>query len=92
MDIIKQQFWPPLEVCLSKCDESCFISERFWTNETKGENLSDDGGDEIKYIGSFQIAEVWKHYYEEYYISNYGYIVKIRGEDKKKQKKLFLKN
>ena len=86
MDIIKQKFWPPLDICLNKCGESCFVSERFWIskNKTEGLNLSDD----IKYIGSFQIAEVWKHYYKEYYISNYGYIVKIREEDKEKAEKI----
>ena len=36
---------------------------------------------EMGFIGQFQIEEVWKHYYKEYYISNYGYIVKIAKED-----------
>ena len=90
MDILKQKFWPPLDICLNKCGESCFVSERFWVseNKTEGLNLSDDMRDEVKYIGSFQIAEVWKHYYKEYYISNYGYIVKIREEDKEKAEKI----
>lgn len=90
MDIIKQQFCPPLNICLNKCDETCTVSERLWTseNETEGLNLSKNMGNETKYIGSFQIAEVWKHYYKEYYISNYGYIVKIREKDKEKAEKI----
>ena len=35
-----------------------------------------------------QIEENWKHYYKGYYVSNYGYVVKIKDEDKEKAEKI----
>lgn len=90
MTTVKQKFWPPLDVCLDECGKSCFILERLWTteNKAKNKNVYEECTEELGYIGSRQIAEVWKHYYNEYYISNYGYVVKIEEKDAEKAEKI----
>lgn len=79
MTIVTQNFNPSLKVCL--CNESYYteVESRQWETEDKGDFVVTT--QKLGYIGNRQIEEVWKHYHKEYYISNYGYIVKISKED-----------
>lgn len=84
MTIVTQKFNPPLRICKKNCHDACLVSERKWTTELSGTTKTEDA----LYIGSMQTEEVWKHYYKQYYISNYGYVVKIKPENKAKAEKL----
>lgn len=90
MTIIKQQFCPPLKICLNNSEDFHLILLKVWASEEENESLnkSDENLNCAPYIGSLQIAEVWKHYHKEYYISNYGYIVKIKERDKEKAQQI----
>ena len=81
MTTVTQNFNPLLKVCFGNEKYYTEIETRQWETEDNGE--FDATTQNCGYIGSRQIEEVWKHYYNEYYISNYGYIVKIAQEDKK---------
>lgn len=72
---IVQIFNPPLRICSNNCDNMQIVEAKEWH---KGEN---DESSTLEYIGMRQIEEVWKHYWKEYFISNYGYIVKISKEE-----------
>lgn len=91
MTTVKQSFNPPLQICKNNCNDFCTVSERKWgidSDEIFGLKGEKGELEDIRYIGSMQIEEVWKHYYEEYYVSNYGYIVKIKEEDREKAENL----
>lgn len=81
MTTVKQEFNPQLYFFCSNKDDIVGIATRAW--ETSTDEKLTDVTQSMGYIGSRQIEEVWKHYYKEYYISNYGYIVKISKEDEK---------
>ena len=81
MTTVTQNFNPPLYFFSSNEDDIVDIATRVW--ETSTDEKLTDVKQPMGYIGSRQIEEVWKHYYNEYYISNYGYIVKIAQEEKK---------
>ena len=83
MTIVTQKFNPPLRICRKNHQNVCLISERNWTTELPETAQTED----VLYIGSMQIEEVWKHY-DKYYISNYGYVVEIKAEDEDKAKSL----
>ncbi len=87
MEQVSQIFNPPLHLCLNSKEDIVEIKERIWNCE-ENNSLSDQQVQKMGYIGQNQIEEVWKHYYKEYYISNLGYIVKIRDEDKEKAQKI----
>lgn len=90
MTIVKQKFNPPLRICKNRSEEVCSISERLWYAEENTDELKNASKcfSDIGYIGSMQIEENWKHYYKGYYVSNYGYVVKIKDEDKEKAEKI----
>jgi len=79
MEEIKQTFNPALRLCNPISSHKIIVKERFWTIDMI-DNSSVDMQN-MGYIGRMQIEEVWKHYYKEYYLSNYGYVVKIADED-----------
>ena len=79
MTIVTQNFNPPLKVCLGNERYYTEIESRQWETEDKSNFAARTQN--LGYIGNRQIEEVWKHYHKEYYISNYGYIVKIAKED-----------
>ena len=83
MEQVEQIFNPPLHLCLSSHDNVLEISKRLW-NCDENHPICEQQVQKMGYIGQAQIEEVWKHYYQEYYISNLGYVVKIRDEDKEK--------
>lgn len=87
MEQIVQIFNPPLRVCWEGANEVTEIRERIWNCDNKA-NFSEPQVQKMGYIGRGQIEEVWKHYNKEYYISNYGYVVKIKNEDKVKARKI----
>ena len=79
MEEIKQTFNPALRLCNPISSHKIIVKERFWTID-----MIDNSSVEMQnmgYIGRMQIEEVWKHYYKEYYLNNYGYVVKIADED-----------
>ena len=90
MTIVKQKFNPPLRICKNRSEEVCSISERLWYAEENTDELRNASKcfSDIGYIGSMQIEENWKHYYKGYDVSNYGYVVKIKDEDKEKAEKI----
>lgn len=88
MTIVMQKFNPPLQVCKNYKLDFCFIEERKWCDELATASVTGGVSEDVRYIGSMQINEVWKHYYKEYYVSNYGYVVKIRDENKEKAERL----
>lgn len=79
MEEIKQTFNPALRLCNPISSHKIIVKERFWTIDMI-DNSSVDMQN-MGYIGRMQIEEVWKHYYKEYYLNNYGYVVKIADED-----------
>lgn len=83
--VFKQIFIPPLKICKNNCQDMRVIEEKVWTSDAaqNAVEVSD-----TSYIGSKQIEEVWKHYFKEYYVSNYGYVVKIKPECKELADKL----
>ena len=83
MEQVEQIFNPPLRLCLNSHDNVLEISKRLWNCE-ENHPIYEQQVQKMGYIGQAQIEEVWKHYYKEYYISNLGYVVKIRDEDKEK--------
>lgn len=84
MTIITQKFNPPLRICKKNCHNVCLVSERKWTTELSETAQTED----VLYIGSMQTEEVWKHYHNQYYISNYGYVVEIKAQDKEKAERI----
>ena len=90
MEQVSQVFNPPLRLCLNSKEDVVEIKERIWNCE-ENNSLADQQIQKMGYIGQNQIEEVWKHYCEEdreYYISNLGYVVNIRDEDKEKAQKI----
>ena len=85
MEAIEQIFNPPLHMCLDSQDTVIEIKQRLWNCEEVASH-PEPQIQKMGYIGQYQIEEVWKHYYKEYYISNLGYVVKIRDEDQEKAK------
>lgn len=83
---VKQIFNPAINVCFSSSENVRTIKERVYNTDRLPSGSSETQN--MEYIGNAQIEEVWKHYYKEYYISNYGYVVKIQEKDKEKSKKL----
>jgi len=81
MTTLKQEFNPPLYFFYNDKDDIVGVATRIW--ETATDKILADITQPMGYIGQMQIEEVWKHYYKEYYISNYGYVVKISKEDEK---------
>lgn len=79
-NVITQIFNPPLRLCDKNCNDFADVKKRKWCAASEN-GSANQNFDKIAYIGSRQIEEVWKHYWKEYYISNYGYIVKIKPED-----------
>lgn len=85
MTTIKQIFNPELKLCQTASGNVQTIKERIWNMETADNSIINR--QDMGYIGQMQIEEVWKHYYK-YYISNYGYVVKISKEDEKIAEKI----
>ncbi len=83
--IVKQIFNPPLGFCKNNCHDVQSVTCREWTLDATQNSIQSS---DTSYIGSRQIEEVWKHYFKNYYISNYGYVVKIKPEAKNLADKL----
>lgn len=68
---IVQIFNPPLKICKNNFSDECYVENREWSEDVNNNSQV------INYVGCYQIEEVWKHYWKQYFISNYGYVVKI---------------
>lgn len=74
---VQQNFNPPLKV--KHKGEVVSIPTRNWTIGEANETL--DHIENMGDMGLRQIEEVWKHYQDEIYVSNYGYVAKISEEE-----------
>ncbi len=84
---VTQKFLPAIKICTQENNSPVKIKERVWLLDVEP-NISDNIQN-MGYMGQYQIEEVWKHYYKDTYVSNYGYVVKIKDEYIEEAKKVF---
>lgn len=85
--VIKQEFNPSIVVCLEENDNPKVIKKRYWGLTEK--DYIPKEAQPMGYPGQYQIEEVWKHYYKNIFVSNYGYVVIIKDEYKATAEKVF---
>jgi hypothetical protein len=73
---VEQKFIIPLKVCANrKKKEAIAIPVRIWSIDEKESAF--DFVDRMGEMGLRQIEEVWKHYKDIIWVSNYGYVAKF---------------